>query len=141
MFFLIFNNSDSIVKRAKDYNRSSNIVALYIFFILFSTENDLSASQFAIGVATNNLYAMYIFGKIWIICRSTKKLKVVELRQYIWYNISMKTEWANHLERAPPRESGARGCSPPPPLIRAWWYSKPERLKLIVCVILNILRY
>ena len=77
------NNSDSVVKRAKDDNRSSNIVALYIFFILFSTENDLSASQFAIGVVTNNLYTMYMFGKISIICRSTKILEVVELRQYI----------------------------------------------------------
>ena len=64
MLFLIFNNSDSIVKRAKDDNRSSNIVALYIFFILFSTENNLSASQFVIGVARNNLYVMYMFGKI-----------------------------------------------------------------------------
>ena len=82
------NNSDSIVKRVKDDNRSSNIVALYIIFILFSTENDLSASQFAIGVVTNNLYAMYMFGKISIICRSTKELEVMELRQYVWYNIS-----------------------------------------------------
>ena len=62
------NNSDSIVNGAKDDNRSSNIVALYIFFILFSTENDLSASQFVIGLVTNNLYAMYMFGKISIIC-------------------------------------------------------------------------
>lgn len=45
-----------MVSSAKELRRSLSIVDRSKFFILFNTENDRSAEQFAIGIVKNKRY-------------------------------------------------------------------------------------